>query len=110
LLVSDAIPMAGTGDGRMTIGGLEIEIHGLRVTLVDGGALAGSVIALDDAVRNLVASGVALPAAIAAAGRNPLAMLGITDRGRIAVGQRADLVELDGALAVRRVMRAGTWH
>jgi N-acetylglucosamine-6-phosphate deacetylase len=110
LLVSDAIPMAGTGDGRVTIGGLEIEIHGLRVTLVDGGALAGSVIALDDAVRNLVASGVALPAAIAAAGRNPLAMLGITDRGRIAVGQRADLVELDGALAVRRVMRAGTWH
>ena len=110
LLVSDAIPMAGTGDGRMTIGGLEIEIHGLRVTLVDGGALAGSVIALDDAVRNLVASGVALPAAIAAAGRNPLAMLGITDRGRIAVGQRADLVELDGALAVRRVMRGGTWH
>ena len=110
LLVSDAIPMAGTGDGRMTIGGLEIEIHGLRVTLVDGGALAGSVIALDDAVRNLVASGVALPAAIAAAGRNPLAMLGITDRGRIAVGQRADLVQLDGALAVRRVMRAGTWH
>ena len=110
LLVSDAIPMAGTGDGRMTIGGLEIEIHGLRVTLVDGGALAGSVIALDDAVRNLVASGVALPAAIAAAGRNPLAMLGITDRGRIAVGQRADLVQLDDALAVRRVMRAGTWH
>jgi N-acetylglucosamine-6-phosphate deacetylase len=110
LLVSDAIPFAGTGDGRMTIGGLDIEIHGLRVTLVDGGALAGSVIALDDAVRNLVASGVILPAAIAAAGRNPLAMLGITDRGRIAVGQLADLVELDGALAVRRVMRRGNWH
>ncbi|MEA2545575.1 MAG: N-acetylglucosamine-6-phosphate deacetylase [Chloroflexota bacterium] len=110
LLVSDAIPFAGTGDGRMTIGGLDIEIHGLRVTLVDGGALAGSVIALDDAVRNLVASGVTLPSAIAAAGRNPLAMLGITDRGRIAVGQLADLVELDGALAVRRVMRRGNWH
>jgi N-acetylglucosamine-6-phosphate deacetylase len=110
LLVSDAIPMAGTGDGRMTIGGLDIEIRGLRVTLVDGGALAGSVIALDDAVRNLVAAGVGLPAAIAAASRNPLAMLGITDRGRIAPGQRADLVELDEALAVRRVMRSGSWQ
>ena len=31
-----------------------------------------------------------LPAAVAAASRNPLALLGITDRGRIAVGQRAD--------------------
>jgi N-acetylglucosamine-6-phosphate deacetylase len=109
LLVSDAIPMAGTGDGRHTLGGLEIEIHGLRVTLVDGGALAGSVIALDDAIRNLVASGVALPAASAAASRNPLAMLGITDRGRIAVGQRADLVELDEDVRVERVMRAGVW-
>jgi N-acetylglucosamine-6-phosphate deacetylase len=36
-------------------------------------------------------------------------MLGITDRGRLAAGQRADLVELDDALAVRRVMRAGLW-
>jgi len=47
--------------------------------------------------------------AVAAAGRNPLALLGIADRGRIAVGQRADLVELDRELRVRRVMRAGTW-
>ena len=44
-----------------------------------------------------------------AASANPLAMLGVTDRGRIASGQRADLVELDERLRVRRVMRAGTW-
>jgi len=67
------------------------------------------VIALDDAVRNLVESGVALPLAVAAASRNPLAMLGVSDRGRIAAGQRADLVELDDTLRVRRVMRGGTW-
>jgi N-acetylglucosamine-6-phosphate deacetylase len=67
------------------------------------------VIALDSAVRNLVAAGAALPAAIAAATRNPLAMLGVTDRGSIEVGQRADLVELDDELRVRRSMRAGTW-
>jgi N-acetylglucosamine-6-phosphate deacetylase len=109
LLVSDAISLAGTGDGRTTIGGLEIEVRGERCTLVDGGALAGSVIALDAAVRNLAASGVTLPAAVAAATRNPLSLLGITDRGRIAVGQRADLVELDDGLNVRRVMRAGSW-
>ena len=109
LLVSDAISLAGTGDGRTTIGGLEIEVRGERCTLVDGGALAGSVIALDSAVRNLVASGVTLPAAVAAATRNPLALLGVADRGRIAAGQRADLVELDDGLNVARVMRAGSW-
>jgi len=109
MLVSDAIPLAGMGDGRATIGGLEVEVVGRRVTLVGTTTLAGSVIALDTAVRNLVESGAALPIAVAAASRNPLAMLGIGDRGRIAVGQRADLVELDDALRVRRVMRGGVW-
>jgi N-acetylglucosamine-6-phosphate deacetylase len=109
LLVSDAISLAGMGDGRGRIGGLEVEVVGQRVTLAGTTTLAGSVIALDSAVRNLVAAGVPLPDAVAAASRNPLALLGISDRGRIAVGQRADLVELDPGLGVRRVMRAGRW-
>lgn len=109
LLVSDAISLAGMGDGRARIGSLEVEIVGQRVTLLGTTTLAGSVIALDDAVRNLVGAGIPLPAAVAAASRNPLAMLGVTDRGRIAVGQRADLVELDVGLRVRRVLHSGAW-
>ncbi len=109
VLVSDAIALAGMGDGRGRLGGLEVEVAGQRVTLAGTRTLAGSVLALDTAVASVVASGVPLPDAVAAAGRNPLALLGITDRGRIAVGQRADLVELGSDLAVRRVMRAGTW-
>jgi N-acetylglucosamine-6-phosphate deacetylase len=109
LLVSDAISLAGTGDGHGRIGGLEVQVVGERVTLAGTSTLAGSVLALDVAVRNLVAAGVPLPAAAAAASRNPLALLGITDRGRIAPGQRADLVELDADLHVRHVMRAGRW-
>ncbi len=107
LLVSDAIAPAGTGDAGRQIGGLEVEIVGQRVTLVGSSTLAGSVLTLDAAVRNLVTAGVPLPDAVAAASRNPLAMLGVTDRGRIAAGQRADFVELDDDLQVRRVMRGG---
>ena len=110
LLVSDAIALAGMGDGRSTVGGLDVEVVGGRVTLTGTSTLAGSVIALDDAVRNVVDAGVALPAAVAAASRNPLAMLGVTDRGRLAIGQRADLVELDDDLRVARVMREGRWQ
>ena len=109
ILVSDAIALAGMGDGRGRIGGLQVEVVGQRVTLVGTATLAGSVLALDAAVRNIVASGVGLPAAVAAASCNPLALLGVSDRGRIAVGQRADLVELDAELRIQRVMRAGTW-
>ena len=109
LLVSDAIALAGTGDGHGRIGGLDVDVVGERATLTGTSTLAGSVLALDTAVRNVVASGVPLPAAVAAAGRNPLALLGITDRGRIAPEQRADLVELDSELRVQRVMRGGAW-
>ena len=109
LLVSDAIALAGTGDGHGTIGGLPVEVVGQRVTLTGTSTLAGSVLSLDLAVRNLVDAGIALPEAVAAASRNPLAMIGVTDRGRLAEGQRADLVELDASLHVRRVMRAGIW-
>ncbi len=109
MLVSDAIYLAGTGDGRGQIGGLDCEVVGERVTLAGTSTLAGSVLSLDVAVHNLVATGVPLPAAVAAASRNPLSLLGITDRGRITAGQRADLVELSSDLHVQRVMRAGKW-
>ena len=109
LLVSDALQPAGTGDGRTTFGGLEVEVRGDRATLVEAGALAGSVIALDTAVRNLVQEGAELPAAVAAASANPADLLGLDDRGRIEAGRRADLVELDDDLRVRRVARGGEW-
>ena len=109
ILVSDALPQAGLGDGRMVIGGLEVDVRAGSARLVGTDTLAGSLIALDSAVRNLVAAGLALPAAVAAASRNPLGLLGLTDRGRLAIGQRADLVELDDALDVIRVARAGNW-
>jgi N-acetylglucosamine-6-phosphate deacetylase len=100
-LVSDAISLAGTDTTHGRIGGLDVEVIEDRVVLAGTSTLAGSVIALDTAVQNMVASGVPLPYAVGAASRNPLGLLGITDRGRIDVGQRADVVELDERLRVR---------
>jgi N-acetylglucosamine-6-phosphate deacetylase len=109
VLVTDALSIAGTPPGTAVLGGLAIENRGDRATLAGSDTLAGSVIALDTAVRNLARSGVPLARAVAAASRNPLALIGVGDRGRIAVGQRADLVELDDELRVVRVARAGAW-
>ncbi len=109
VLVSDALSLAGMGDGTTTIGGLDVEVRDGRATLAGTNTLAGSVIALDTAVRNLVRAGLPLPAAVAAASANPAALLGERDRGSIAVGQRAHLVELDDDLRVVRVMRGAGW-
>jgi N-acetylglucosamine-6-phosphate deacetylase len=70
------------------------------VRLPDG-TLAGSTLALDRAVRNLVAfTGVPLADALAAASTTPSATVGRDDRGTIAPGAVADLVlvEADGTL------------
>ena len=107
ILVSDAAAPAGTEPGRATLGGLAVDNRGDRITLAGTETLAGSAIALDTAVRNLARSGVPLPVAVAAASRYPLALLGVTDRGRLEPGQRADLVLLDDDLRVTQVMRAG---
>ena len=52
-----------------------------------------------------------LPGAIATVTRNPAAMIGLDDRGRIEVGARADLIRVkrldDGVPVVRRVWRQG---
>ncbi len=110
VLVSDAIHLAGTSGRVGTLGGLPVEIHGDRCTLVSNGALAGSVIAIDTAVRNLALAGFPVPLVAAAAAANPADLLGLTDRGRLATGLRADLVELDDGFRVRRVMLRGRWH
>ena len=110
LLVSDAIALAGSGRDRGMLGELEVRVDGDRVTLVDGGNLAGSVTALDLELGHVVRAGIALPDAVRAATANPAELLGLADRGRLAAGLRADLVELDAAsFGVRRVMRGGEW-
>jgi len=107
--VSDAIALAGSGRSHGWLGELEVVVDGDRVTLVEGGNLAGSVTALDLELANVVHAGIPLPEAVRAASTNPSELLGLSDRGRLEPGRRADLVELDALLGVRRVMRQGTW-
>jgi N-acetylglucosamine-6-phosphate deacetylase len=79
-------------------------------TLADG-TLAGSTITIGDAVRNVASLGFAPARTIRYATGNPARVLGMTDRGRIAPGARADLVALDPeTLAVGSVWSAGRPH
>jgi N-acetylglucosamine-6-phosphate deacetylase len=106
VLVSDALAPAHAGDGRHRVGSIEIEVvDGVARTL--DGVLAGSVISMLEAVRNLVRLGAPVEGALDAAARVPARAARRPDLGTIAPGAAADVVVLDDGLDVRRVLVGG---
>ena len=109
-LITDAMSAAGAADGDYLIGNLDVVVRDGEARLASNGSLAGSTLLMGTAVRTAaVAAGRGIEQASHAASQVPAAALGLTDRGRIEIGQRADLVCLDVDLGVTRVMRAGQW-
>jgi len=102
MLVTDAMPTVGMVDKSFDLQGRQI--HVVDGVCVDAhGTLAGSDLDMIGAVRNAMAMmNLSLDDAVAMASASPAAFLGLAgQRGRIAVGQAADLVLLDDALRVR---------
>lgn len=109
-VVTDAMGAAGGPDGAYMIGHLDVVVADGVARLAHGGALAGSTLTMDRALRVLVHQcGLDLSEAAQVLCSTPAAAMGLSGVGLIAPGQRADLVVLDQDLLVRRVMRAGEW-
>ena len=109
ILVSDGVAAVGQGPGPLQLFGTAC-LAGDAVRQADGGRLAGSCIALADAVRNLHAwmPDQPLAAILQAASSLPATAVGCGDRcGTLAHGRAADLVVLDHALGVRAVLVGG---
>jgi N-acetylglucosamine-6-phosphate deacetylase len=105
-LITDAIAAAGMPEGSYPLGNRAVTVDGGSARL-DDGTLAGSVLTMDAAIRNLVDLGVDLPEAIAAATSVPAAAVGRDDLGTLMVGARADIVVLDEQLSVDRTLIGG---
>jgi N-acetylglucosamine-6-phosphate deacetylase len=101
LLVSDATAWRA---GRVGEVGLELRDGAPRLP---DGTLAGSCLTLDQAIRNVVASGVPVDRAWRAASTVPARIASAADRGELAVGRRADLVALTPELTVATVFVGG---
>lgn len=100
--VSDAVA-PGAGES----GGLRVVERDGAVYL-DDGTLAGSVLTMAGALRNLVGAGIPLPEAVAMTSTRPADLLGAHDRGRLEPGARADVVLLDAEhLEVTEVLVGG---
>jgi N-acetylglucosamine-6-phosphate deacetylase len=106
VLVTDAIAAAGVGDGDWTLGAVPVEVRDGVVRRLDG-VLAGSVLSMDTAVRNLIALGAPFEQAVDAATRTPARATRRDDVGVLEPGAIADVVVLDGDLQVARVLVGG---
>jgi len=106
VLVSDAVPLAGSRLRRVAMSGSVAIVRGAAALHPDG-TLAGGRLLLDGIVVSAVRAGVPLSDALRAASENPATLLGLVDRGAVKVGARADLVIVSLAGRLRRVIVAG---
>jgi N-acetylglucosamine-6-phosphate deacetylase len=107
VLITDAIAATGRPDGRYRLGPLEVEVAAGRCT--SQGKLAGSVLTMEQAVRNIMTFGrMTLGDAVRLATLNPARVVGLEkQRGVLAPGAVADFVVLDDAGKVQRTFLRG---
>ncbi|MFW6381315.1 MAG: N-acetylglucosamine-6-phosphate deacetylase [Bacillota bacterium] len=108
ILITDQIRAGSMGEGVYELGGQEVTVQNGEARL-ENGDLAGSVLTLDQAVRNIMSLEILnLPEVISMVTLNPAVLLGVDDYlGRLAPGYRADLVLLNKDLEVEKVFKAG---
>jgi N-acetylglucosamine-6-phosphate deacetylase len=109
--ITDAISATGVGDGTYTLGDRDVVVEDGRAHLAGSDRIAGSTLTQDLALRRAVSVlGLPMEVASMAVSGTPARVLGLSAQcGAIATGLAADLVILDEALKVQRVMVAGTW-
>jgi N-acetylglucosamine-6-phosphate deacetylase len=105
--VTDSTAAAGMPDGDYQLGRHTVTKCLGGVRLPDG-TLAGSVLTMDAALRNLVhAVGLSLADAACRVSTYAADHLGLPERGRLVAGAWADLVLLDSSLQVQQVWVEG---
>ncbi|HEX4784164.1 MAG TPA: N-acetylglucosamine-6-phosphate deacetylase [Candidatus Sulfotelmatobacter sp.] len=106
VLITDAISATGMPDGRYQLGPIEVDVKDGKCT--SGGSLAGSVLTMDRAVRNVTQfSDWTLRDAVRAATLNPARAAGLQGMGSLAAGAAADFVVLSPAGEVRKTIVGG---
>ncbi|HET7889950.1 MAG TPA: N-acetylglucosamine-6-phosphate deacetylase [Candidatus Sulfotelmatobacter sp.] len=106
VLITDAISATGMPDGRYQLGPIEVDVKDGKCT--SGGSLAGSVLTMDRAVRNVTRfSDWSLRDAVRAATLNPAQAAGLPGQGTLVPGASADFNVLSPAGEVRQTIVGG---
>ena len=107
-LVTDATAATGVGDGSYTLATRTIYTEA-GVTRLGSGAIAGSVLTMDEAFQNILAfTGCTVPEAVRMTSTVPARLVGEGRRkGRLVPGYDADVAVLAPDLSVEAVWRGG---
>jgi len=106
VLITDATAATGMPDGRYRLGSFEVEVKDGRCEVE--GKLAGSMLSMDRAVRNVMQfADWGLQAALRLATLNPARVAGLQGRGEIEPGCAADLVVLTADGQVKATIIGG---
>ena len=108
VLITDCTRAGGLEDGEYTLGGQPIFVKGIKCRLADG-TIAGSVLKLNAAVRNLLANtSLEIWEAVNAASLNPARRIGVdAAKGSLEAGKDADIAICDADFNVRRTILGG---
>ena len=108
VLITDCTRAGGLEDGQYTLGGQPIFVKGIECRLEDG-TIAGSVLKLNHAVRNLLKNTkLCVWDAVNAASLNPAKRIGVADvKGSLEAGKDADIVLCDYDFNICRTITRG---
>ena len=109
-LITDCMCAGGMPDGDYFLGELPVVVANGTARLKDGGSLAGSILNMKDAVKNVVDWGIATPAqAVYMATQAPAEANEIADVcGSIRAGRAADFVVLDPDMSLAATYLGGS--
>ncbi len=106
-LVTDAMMAMGMSPGRYTLGDRQVIVDA-TVARLNAETLAGSILQMDAAIRNVIEfTGCSLAEAITMASATPARVLGLANKGRLAENCDADLIVLDNSLRVEKTIARG---
>ena len=107
VLITDCTRAGGMPDGEYSLGGQPIFVKGIQCCLADG-TIAGSVLKLNDAVKNFRDNpDIPLNEIINAASLNLAKAVGLDSKGSLEAGKDADIIITDENFGIKKTIIGG---